>query len=147
MDNFTLNNDNPEIEFDLNSEESYILLKSVCLIPNKNFINQSEDLITKFELTAELTYIIYKDPEGRFIDDIKMEFPIQFSIDLNQLQPFVNLNQLIKNEIVIFGRYPKGKPYQKLNLKLNNINELIDKYTLQFYFEKFKINNSVDSLL
>ena len=147
MDNFTLNKDNPEIEFDLNSEESYVLLKSVCVISNKNFINQSEDLTTKFEFTAELTYIVYEDPEDRFIDDIKKEFPIQFSIDLNQLQPFVNLNKLIKNETVIFGRYPKGKPYQKLKLKLNDIDGLIDKYTLQFYFEKFKINNSVDSLL
>lgn len=31
MENFTLNNDNPEIEFDLNSEQSYILrIKSNC---------------------------------------------------------------------------------------------------------------------
>ena len=137
MDNFILNKDNPEIEFDLNSEESYILLKSVSVITNKSFITQSEDLITNFELTAELKYIVYEDPEGRFIDDIKKEFPIPFSVDLNQLQPFVNLNQLIKNETVIFGRYPKGKPYQKLKLKLNDIEGLNNDYTLQFSIEKF----------
>lgn len=147
MDNFTLNNNNPEIEFDLNSEESYLLLKSVCVIPNKDYINQSEDLITKFELTAEFKYIVYDDPEGRYVDDITKELPIQFSIDLNQLQPFVDLNELIQNETIIFGRYPKGKPYQKLKLKLNDFDGLNNDYSLQFYIEKFKINDSVDRLI
>ena len=137
MDNFILNKDNTEIEFDLNSEESYILLKSVCVIPNKNFINQNEVLITKFELTAEFKYIVYEDPEGRFIDDITKEFPIQFSIDLNQLQPFVNLNELIKNETIIFGRYTNEKSYQKLKFKLNDVDGHNINYSFQFNIERF----------
>ena len=85
------------MEFKLNSKDSYLLIHSVFVTSQKNFENEWTNFISKVKLTAELRYVVFVDPEGRFIDDRKKQFPIHFIPDLYQVQPVFYLNTLIKN--------------------------------------------------
>lgn len=93
---FTLNKENPEIEFKLSSEESYLLIKSVLVSSIHNSDNQWFNFISKVNLIAELKYVVYVDLEERFIDERKKQFPINIFPDPNQVQPIIHLNKLIK---------------------------------------------------
>lgn len=108
MEQIKLNKANPEMEFKLNSKDSYLLIHSV-----------------------------FVDPEGRFIDDRKKQFAIHFNPDLYQVQPVFHLNTLIKNETFTLGVNPEQKFYRTLKLELQDVESLDEDYSLEFNIEKF----------
>jgi hypothetical protein len=136
-----LNKENPEMEFKLNSEDSYLLIHSVFVTSQKNFEHEWTNFISKIKLTAELRYVVFVDPEGRFIDERKKQFPIHFLPDLNQIQPIFNLKALIRNETFTLGINPERKFYRTLKLELQDVENLNEDYTLEFNIEKFNIDD------
>ena len=140
MEQIKLNKGNPEVEFKLNSEDSSLLIHSVFVTSQKNFENEWTNFISKVKLTAELRYVVFDDPEGRFIDDRKKQFPIHFIPDLYQVQPVFYLNTLIKNETFNVGINPERKYYRTLKLELQDVENLDEDYSLEFNIEKFNID-------
>ena len=140
MEQINLNKSTPEIEFKLNSEDSYLMIHSVFVTSQKNFENEWTNFISKVKLTAELRYVVFVDPEGRFIDDRKKQFPIHFIPDLYQVQPVFYLNTLIKNETFNVGINPERKYYRTLKLELQDVENLDEDYTLEFNIEKYNID-------
>ncbi len=140
MEQIKLNKKNPKMEFKLNSEESYLLIHSLFVTSQKNFQNEWTNFISKVKLTAELRYVVFDDPEGRFIDERKKQFPIHFVPDLYQIQPVFHLNTLIKNEAFNLGVNLERKFYQTLKLELHDVENLDENYTLEFNIEKFNID-------
>ena len=140
MEQIKLNKENPEMEFQLNSEDSYLLIQSVSVTTQKNCENEWTNFISKVKLTAELRYVVFVDPEGRFIDDRKKQFPIHFIPDLYQVQPVFYLNTLIKNETFNVGINPERKFYRTLKLELQDVENLDEDYSLEFNIEKFNID-------
>ena len=140
MEQIELNKENPEIEFKLNSKDSYLLIHSFLVRSQKNFENEWTNFISKVKLTAELRYVVFVEPEGRFIDDRKKQFPIHFIPDLYQVQPVFQLNTLIKNETFTLGVNPEQKFYRTLKLELQDIESLDEGYSLEFNIEKFNID-------
>ena len=140
MEQIKLNKENPEKEFKLNSKDSYLLIHSVFVTSQKNFENEWTNFISKVKLTAELRYVVFVDPEGRFIDDRKKEFPIHIISDLYQVKPVFHLNTLIKNETFTVGINPERKFYRTLKLELLDVENLDEDYTLEFNIEKFNID-------
>ncbi len=128
------------MEFKLKSNDSYLLIQSVSVTCQKNFENEWPNFISKVKLTAELRYVVFVDPEGRFIDDRKKQFPIHFIPDLYQVQPVFYLNTLIKNETFTLGINPEQKFYRTLKLELQELENLDEDYTLEFNIEKFNID-------
>jgi hypothetical protein len=140
LEQIKLNKENPEVEFKLNSKDSFLLIHSVFVTSQKNFENEWTNFISKVKLTAELRYVVFADPEGRFIDDRKKQFPIHFISDLYQVQPVFHLKTLIKNETFNVGINPERKYYRTLKLELQNVENLDEDYTLEFNIEKFNID-------
>ena len=140
MEQIKLNKENPEIEFKLNSKDSYLLIQSVFLTTQKNFENERTNFTSNVKITAELRSIVFVDPEGRFIDDRKKQFPIHFIPDLYQVSPVFHLNTLIKNKTFTLGINPERNFYKTLKIELQNIENLDEDYILEFNIEKFKID-------
>ena len=63
LEQIKLNKENPELEFKMNSEESYLLIHSAFVTSQKNFENEWTNFISKVKLTAELRYVVFVDPE------------------------------------------------------------------------------------
>jgi hypothetical protein len=141
LEQIKLNKKNPEMEFKLNSEDSYLLIHSVFLTSQKNFQNEWINFISKVKLTAELRYVVFVDSEGRYIDERKKQFPIHFLPDLYQIQPIFHLNTLIKNEAFNLGINPERKFYQTLKLELHDVENLDEDYTLELNIEKLNIDD------
>ncbi len=141
MEQIKLNKKNPEIEFKLNSEDSYLLILSAFVTSQKNFQNELTNFISNVKLTAELRYVVFVDPEGPFIDERKKQFPIHFLPDLYQIQPIFHLNTLIKNEAFSLGINPERKFYRTLKLELHDVENLDEDYTLELNIEKFNIDD------
>ena len=129
------------MEFKLNSEDSYLLIHSAFVTSQKNFQNEWTNFISKVKLTVELRYVVFVDPEGRFIDERKKQFPLHFLPDLYQIQPVFHLNTLIKNEAFNLGINPERKFYQTLKLELHDVENLDEEYTLELKIEKFNIDD------
>jgi hypothetical protein len=140
LEQIKLNKENPELEFKLNSEDSYLLIHSVSVTSQKNIENEWTNFISKIKLSVELRYVVYDAPERRFIDDRKKQFPIHLMTDPYQVQPVFQLNKLIKNETLTLGINPERKFYQRLKLKLQDVENLDEDYCLEFNIEKFKID-------
>ncbi len=128
------------MEFKLNSKDSFLLIHSVFVRSEKNFDNEWTNFISKVKLTAELRYVVFVDPEGRFIDERKKQFPIHFIPDLYQVQPIFHLNTLIKNETFTLGINPERKFYRTLKLELQDVENLDEDYSLEFNIEKFNLD-------
>ena len=103
MEQIKLNKENPEMEFKLNSKDSYLLIHSAFVTSQKNFENEWTNFISKVKLTAELRYVVFDDQQGRFIDERKNQFPINLLVDPYQAQPIFQLNKLIKNNTTHHG--------------------------------------------
>ena len=71
MEQIKLNKENPEVEFNLNSADSYLLIQSVSVTSQKDGENQWTNFISKVQLTAELKYAVLLDPQGLFVDERK----------------------------------------------------------------------------
>ncbi len=84
-----LNKANPEIEFQLNSKDSYLLIESVCVISQINFENELSNFISNVKLTAELKYTVFTDPADRFIDGRKSQFPIHLIATKTKFNQFL----------------------------------------------------------
>jgi hypothetical protein len=140
LEQIKLNKKNPKMEFKLNSEDSYLLILSAFVTSQKNFQNEWTNFISKVKLTTELRYVVFVDPEGRFIDERKKQFPLHFLPDLYQIQPVFHLNTLIKNEAFNLGVNLERKFYQTLKLELHDVENLDENYTLEFNIEKFNID-------
>ncbi len=138
MNVIKLNKKNPTIEFDLTAEESYLLIKSVCITTNNDCIDQWANFISKVKLSAELRHFASIDSERRFIDERKKQFPIHLMPDPYPAQPVFPLNKSIKNETFTVGINPEQKFYKTLKLELHDIHELDDNCTLQFNIELFQ---------
>ena len=140
MEQIKLNKENPEMEFKLNSKDSYLLIHSVFVTSQKNFENEWTNFISKVKLTAELRYVVFDDQQGRFIDERRKQFPIHLMVDSYQVQPIFQLNKLIKNETFTKGINPDLKFYGELKLELQDVENLDEDYTLEFNIEKFNID-------
>ena len=140
MEQIKLNKENPEMEFKLNSKDSYLLIHSVSVTCQKNFENEWTNFILKVKLFAELKYIVFDDSQQRFIEERKNQFPIHLLVDPYQVQPIFQLNKLIKNETIKIGINPDLKFYRTLKLELKDYENLDSNHTLEFNIEKFKID-------
>ena len=140
MEQIKLNKENPEVEFKLNSKDSFLLIHSVFVTSQKNFENEWTNFISKVKLTAELKYVVFDDQQGRFIDERRKQFPIHLMVDSYQVQPIFHLNTLIRNETFTKGINPDLKFYSILKLELQDIENLDEDYTLEFNIEKFNID-------
>ena len=140
MEQIKLNKENPEMEFKLNSKDSYLLIHSAFVTSQKNFENEWTNFISKVKLTAELKYVVFDDQQGRFIDERKNQFPINLLVDPYQVQPIFHLNTLIRNETFTKGINPDLKFYSILKLELQDVENLDEDYTLEFNIEKFNID-------
>jgi hypothetical protein len=140
MEQLNLNKSNPEIEFKLNSEDSYLMIHSVSVTSQKNFKNKWTNFISQVKLSAELKYVVFDDQKGRFIDERKNQFPIHLLVDPYQVQPVFKLNKLIKNETFTLGINPERKFYRTLKLELQDVENLDEDYCLEFNIEKFNID-------
>ena len=140
MEQIKLNKENPEMEFKLNSKDSYLLIHSVFVTSQKNFENEWTNFISKVKLTAELKYVVFDDQQGCFIDERKNQFPIHLLVDPYQVQPVFQLNKLIKNETFTKGINPDLKFYSILKLELQDIENLDEDYSLEFNIEKFNLD-------
>ncbi len=137
---FILNKENPKIEFNMISKDSYLLIKTIFLDstvvePQTNW----SSFLSTINLEAELYYVVYVDPQGRFIDDRNIQLPINILPDINQIQPVFMLNKLIQNETLTIG-YSDEKCYQTLKLELLDCNKLDENYTLCFDVELYDIS-------
>ena len=139
MEQIKLNKENPEIEFKLKSNDSYLLIHSVFITSQKNFENEWTNFILKVKLTAELKYVVFDDQQGCFIDERKNQFPIHLLVDPYQVQPVFQLNKLIKNETFTLGINPERKFYRTLKLALLDAENLNEDYSLEFNIEKFNL--------
>ena len=108
----------------MNSEDSYLIIECVYVISSSKTDNHWSNFISKVKLTAELKYIVYVDPGGRYIDERKKEFPIHLIKDINQFQPVFHLKQLIKNETFTVGINTEIKFYKILKIELNDFENL-----------------------
>ena len=140
MEQIKLNKENPEMEFKLNSKDSYLLIHSVFVTSQKNFENEWTNFISKVKLTAELKYVVFDDQQGRFIDERKNQFPINLLVDPYQVQPIFHLNTLIRNETFTKGINPDLKFYGELKLELQDVENLDEDYSIEFNIEKFNID-------
>jgi hypothetical protein len=140
LEQIKLNKENPVMEFKLNSEDSYLLIQSIFVTSQKSFEPEWKNFISKVKLIAELSYVVFIDHEGRFMDDRKKQFPIHFIPDLYQVQPVFHLNTLIKNETFTLGINSEQKFYRTLKLELQDVENLNGDYTLAFNIEKFNID-------
>ncbi len=129
------------MEFQLNSKDSYLLIHSVFVTSQKYFENEWTNFISKVKLTAELRYVVFVDPEGRFIDDRKKQFPKYIISDLYQVQPIFHLNTLIRNETFTKGINPDLNFYSILKLEIKDYENLDSDHTLVLNIEKFKIDD------
>ena len=139
MEQIKLNKENPEVEFNLNAADSYLLIQSVSVTSQKDGENQWTNFISKVKLTAELKYAVLLDPQGLFVDERKKQFPIHFIPDLYKVQPVFHLNTSIKNESFTLGIDPEQKFYHTLKLELQDYEQLDNNHSLEFNVEKFKI--------
>lgn len=139
MDLIKLNKENPEIEFQLNAEDSYLLIQSIFVTSQINTGNQLSDFISKVNLSAELKYVIYNQSEKRFIDERKEQFKIPLPRDPNQNQPVFPINKLIKNDTFTLGINPARKFYNILKLELQNVENLDENYNIEINIEKCKM--------
>jgi hypothetical protein len=127
LEQINLNKSNPEIEFKLNSEDSYLMIHSVSVTSQKNFQNEWTNFISQVKLTAELKYVVFDDQQGCFTDERKNQFPIHLLVDPYQVQPVFQLNKLIKNETFT------------LKLALLDAENLNEDYSIEFNIEKFNL--------
>ncbi len=141
MEQIKLNKANPELEFKLNSEDSYLLIHSVFVTSQKNFENEWTNFISKVKLTAELKYVVFDDQQERFIDERKNQFPIHLLVDPYQVQPIFQLNTLIRNETFTKGINTDLKFYCILKLEIKDFENLDSDHTLILNIEKFKIDD------
>jgi hypothetical protein len=141
LEQIKLNKANPELEFKLNSEDSYLLIHSVFVTSQKNFENEWTNFISKVKLTAELKYVVFDDQQERFIDERKNQFPIHLLVDPYQVQPIFQLNTLIRNETFTKGINTDLKFYCILKLEIKDFENLDSDHTLILNIEKFKIDD------
>ena len=141
MEQIKLNKENPEMEFKLNSKDSFLLIHRVFVTSQKNFENEWTNFISKVKLTAELRYVVFDDHQGCFIDEIKNQFPIHLLVDPYQVQPIFQLNTLIKNETFTKGINPDLKFYSILKLEIKDYENPDSDHTLVLNIEKFKIDD------
>jgi hypothetical protein len=141
LEQIKLNNENPQLEFKLNSEDSSLLLHSAFVTSQKNFENEWTNFISKVKLIAELKYVVFDDQQGRFIDERKTQFPIHLLIDPYQVKPIFHLNTLIRNEIFTKGINPIVKFYSILKLEIKDYANSDSDHTLVLNIDKFKIDD------
>jgi hypothetical protein len=141
LEQIKLNKENTEMEFKLNSKDSFLLIHSVFVTSQKNFENEWTNFISKVKLTAELKYVVFDDQQGRFIDERKNQFPINLLVDPYQVQPIFQLNMLIKNETFTKGINPDLKFYSILKLEIKDYENPDSVHTLLLNIEKFKIDD------
>ena len=77
MEQIKLNKEKPVMEFKLNSEDSYLLIQSIFVTSQKSFETEWKKFISNVKLIAELSYVVFIDHEGRFMDDRKKQFSIK----------------------------------------------------------------------
>ncbi|TNF48819.1 MAG: hypothetical protein EP305_04410 [Bacteroidetes bacterium] len=136
-----LNKEFPEIEFKLNSKDSYLLIHSVYITAKNSSASQWSKFASNVQLNAELEYIVFDDPHEKFVDERRKQFPIHLLIDPHQVQPIFKLNKLIKNMTFTLGKNPEQKFYRILKLEIQNPESLDSDHTLEFNIEKFKIDH------
>jgi hypothetical protein len=141
LEQIKLNKENPKVEFKLNSEDSSILIQSVYVTFQNNSENLWSNFLSKVKITAELQNVVFDDQQGRFIDEIRKQFPIHLLVDPYQVQPIFHLNTLIRNETFTLGVNPERKFYRALKLELQDEENIIVDYTLEFNIEKFNIDD------
>ena len=141
MEQIKLSKEYPEIEFELNSEDSYLMIESFYVTSSFNTDNHWTHFISTVKLTAELKYFVFDDQQRRFIDERKHQFPIHLMVDRNQVQPIFQLKTLIRNETFRIGINPDLKFYSVLKLEIKDYECLDSDHTLVFSIEKFKIDN------
>jgi hypothetical protein len=117
---FTLNYTNPFIELTLKSKESYITIKSIHLKHKDNKDKDWVDDFSKVKLLVTHHYLVY-DSELNFDERSSIEKTILVFPEINQMEPILNLNETIPNDVLTIGWNSSEKFYTTLKLEIQNI--------------------------
>ena len=140
MSRIELSKSYPKIELKLNTVNSSLLLEKVYFKrQNENEIRMSRaDFALSVELRAKLSYTIYDDLKGCFVDERTEEILIPLVPGLYQSEPVIQLNQRIENRLFTVGVNSEQNHFNRLSLEMCNIEMLSEDYTLEFIVEKIK---------
>lgn len=130
MNTFSLNSRNSQIEFRLNSIDSYLYIDTITLINFNEISNEWINILSKVELKAELKYLVYSDSNGPYLDIRSSDIPIYF--DPAQSQPVFKINRTIQNQLLTIGINSETKFYSTLKLELKETGIIPETYELRF---------------
>jgi hypothetical protein len=139
MESFTLDSNNKVKEFEFNSKDSYLLIKSVSLLLEENNNISWMQLLPIIQLKAVVKYTVIKDANNRFSDERTNKFSLNLILDINQTQPVFNINYQIKNDSIKIGWNDTERHYSTIKIELIEIKEINVNYSIQFFVEKYKI--------
>ena len=140
MERIELSRSIPKIEFRLSAANSSLFLEKVYV----KRLNENEisipwtDFALSVELRAKLSYTIYDDLKGCFVDERTEEILIPLVPGLYQSEPVIQLNQRIENRLFTVGVNSEQNHFNRLSLEMCNIEMLSEDYTLEFIVEKIK---------
>jgi len=134
----TLNRTNSTKAFKFSTADSYLRIINISLILDDDLKSNWIQLASNFHLKITMIYVVYEDPEGRYIDDRQVEVPIYLRLAPNQTQPIFAINQLIKNEVFKIGQAGEEKFFTTIKIELIEREVLNENYNLQIEVEKFQ---------
>ena len=140
MTRIELSKSYPKIELKLDTVHSSLLLEKVYfkrLSENEISIPWT-DFALSVELRAKLSYTIYDDLKGCFVDERTEEILIPLVPDIYQSEPVIQLNQHIENRLFTVGVNSKQRHFNRLWLEVCNGDKLSEDYSLEFIVEKIK---------
>ncbi len=130
MENFILTKFTNQKDFKFMSAESSIRILRATLSLEEDTVFNWIELISKLSLNVELKYVVYKDPDGRFVEDRKIEIPINLTLNTDHLHPVFDINQVIKNETFTIGLHTERKFYTDLKFQLTENSYVEENYSL-----------------
>ncbi|MBU3714208.1 MAG: hypothetical protein FGM46_04590 [Ferruginibacter sp.] len=135
---FILNKSRPAVFFSLNGQDSFLQIKKITLITKRDWGNSLTSIISSFELSYELSSMVYK--EGCIIDERKKSLPITISVSPNQTQPIFEMDLKIKNECFTIGSNPNQNHYETLRVEWKEIRSIPEEFELKFDTELYDMD-------
>lgn len=120
MSKHILKNYKDTIEFNLDSEKSTILIKTISVILNEKSNENWVDIVSKIKLEAILFFPIYIDLNKGINDLRELTIPIDLKINPSQKNPIFQLNQKIRNEAFKIGLNTELKFYKTFKIIFQN---------------------------
>lgn len=147
MERIELSRSVPKIEFRLSAANSSLFLEKVYFkrLSEKEISIPWTDFALSVELRAKLSYTIYDDLKGCFVDERTEEILIPLVPDIYQSEPVIQLNQRIENRLFTVGVNSKQRHFNCLSMEVCNSETLSEDYVLDFIIEKKRTMSWIDN--